>query len=519
MSLLDRTLTSVVRLGQGLATRILGATPPVTRSTRYQALDALESLYWGRQYEGKGLATPWDKQPSQARYVPPLREQRPSVQYDLPRVIVDRPTALLFGEGRFPEVSLEGDEDPEAIRAVNRWLTQIVDEGALPHTALAWARQGGRLGTAVLTWAIVEGEFEFEPHLALYCEPTFHRRKRNRLIQLEKRYKFRRQVPEVVMGVMTLVDKEFWHRELWDEERHVVYKEVPVGDGAEPDWPIDDEILHGFGFVPAVWVKNLDDGDSSKTDGISLLEGLADVMESIDRTLTQTDRAIRYNQDPERIYYGLREGDRDKLQSGGGATTALPPKPQGGVELVELRGEGQRIALDHINGQRGRVLEVSRVILPDPERLLAAARSGAALRILHAPTIELVGELRENYGQALRQILEQILRAAREGTLQVLGRLSTPPPAVIPPGKVTLLWGDYFEPTPEDLRVIAETVAALRGVLDHETLVRYLASYFGIRDVNAVMERLGRTERTEQGPGTRPETPVNSDGTGPVQTG
>ena len=44
-------------------------------------------------------------------------------------------------------------------------------------------------------------------------------------------------------------------------EHHVVYQDVPVGDGKEPSWIVADEVVHGFGFVPAVWCKNLDDGE------------------------------------------------------------------------------------------------------------------------------------------------------------------------------------------------------------------------------------------------------------------
>lgn len=513
MGILDRITDSVVGFGQGVVQRVLAP----AMSARARELDEYERLYQGDQYQGRGLSEPWDKAPPGRKV--PLRNQRPSVQYDLPRPIVDRPTAMLFGEGRFPEVHFEpstrpGEKKPAAkdddaeegsaedtaedlaeaqVAELNAWLAAVIDEGGLQSVALTWARQGARLSSACMTWSVVDGEFEFESHATRHCTPTFHPRKRNRLVRLEKRYKHTVSTQEIRAGALVVVEKLYWHREVWDEARHVIYADDLVTD-REPTWREADACEHGFGFVPAVWNKNLDDGEPGRVDGLSLLDGISDVIEDIDRTLSQKSRAVRYNQEPERVYFGLTEQDKTRIEvAGGGATRGLPPKKDGGgVELLELKGEGQKVAEEHIVAQRGRVLEVTRVVMPDPERLLAASKSGAALRILFSPTLELVGELRQSYGRALRQLFEQILRTVREGTLARLGALVTPPPATIPAGKVALLWGDLFEPTPQDLLQIAQTCQALRdaGLVDRETLVRWLASYLGVRDVRAVLERL-----------------------------
>jgi hypothetical protein len=533
MSILDRALDGAIRVGQGIATRMLNLAPPAVQTARARALANLESLYWGKQYEGRGLSPSWDKLPPGARNMP-LRLQRPSVQYDIARSIVDRPTALLFGDGRFPTITLEpadGDADgaDEAVTAVNKWLASIADEGGLEVAALTWSRQGGVLGSAVFTWMLVDGEFEFEAHKSSQCTPTFDPKKRSRLIALDKRYIFRKAVESIdpITNVRTVREVDFWHRETWDTTSHTVFKEVPADGGKEPSWePEGEPAVHNFGFVPAVWTKNLDDGDCGSIDGISLIEGLEDIFEDVDRTLSQKSRAVRYNQDPERVYFGLDEKTKaimEAIRVGGGASTVLPPKTAGaGAEMLELKGEGQTVAEAHIVAQRGRALEVSRVVMPDPERLLAASKSGAALRILFAPTLELVGELRSMYGRALRTIFEQILRAAREGKFAKLGILATPAPTKIPAGKVKLQWGSFFDPTPEDIDTIARAASTLKqaGLADRETLVRWLSSYLGINDVHAVLARLDEERDGEYGPmpnvnGTRPNvnaTPPNVNG-------
>ena len=517
MGILDQLTERVVAYGQDVVARVLAP----SMSSRVRELDEFERLYHGRQYDHRGLAEAWDKAPPGRRT--PLRHQKPSVQYDLPRPIVDRPTALLFGEGRFPEITFEPqrgtapepteDAREAQVAAINAWLAAIVDEGGLAQVALTWARQGARLSSACLTWCVVDGEFEFEAHSTRHCTPTFHPKKRDRLVRLEKRYKHTVATEVLQDGARVVVEKKYWHREVWDEASHVVYHDEPVTE-REPTWRELDRADHGFGFVPGVWVKNLDDGEPGRVDGMSLLDGIADVIEDIDRTLSQKSRAVRYNQEPEKVYFGLRDEDKNRVEvTGGGATRALPSKKDGGeVSLLELKGDGQRVAEEHIVSQRGRVLEVTRVVMPDPERLLAASRSGAALRILFAPTLELVGELRQSYGRALRRVFEQILTAVRQGLLGALGALRTPPPAGIPPGKVCLLWGDPFEPTPQDLLQIAQTCAAIRqaGLVDRETMVRWLASYLGVRDVRAVLARLdaeAAAPPTNSPPGKTPAAP------------
>lgn len=490
-NLVDRAVGSASRVMSRALGAVGGGAPMMQQtSSRERALTELERLYWGEQYEGKNLSAPWDKQPPTGPRTP-LRLQKPSVQYDLPRVIVDRPTALLFGEGKFPEMSFEPRTAGVDVAEVNAWLAHIADEGALPNVALTWSRQGGALGSAVLTWSIVEGEFCFEAHKSIHCRPTFHKRRRDRLERLEKRYKFKRTVEEMQAGAAVLVERDFWHREEWTPEAHIVYVDVLApADGSEPTWTIDDEAVHGLGFVPGVWVKNLDDGEPSSIDGVSLLHGLGDIVEDIDRTLSQKSRAVRYNQEPEKVYTGLPmdPATQRPIAVGGGASTSLPK--DGDAKLLEMKGDGQRVAEEHVVAQRGRTLEVARVVVPNPETMLAASKSGAALRILFAPTLELVGELRQSYGRALREVLRQILRAAREGKLTALGALESPPPAELPDGHVKLVWGAFIDPTPDDLKAIAEVALALKDVLDDETILRFLASYFGIKDVNHVLEKL-----------------------------
>ncbi len=487
--------SALTRFGRALASLVEQRPAPFADDTpRAQRLGALHSLYRGTAYEGRGLAPPWDKTAPGPGPRAPLRMQIPAVVYDLARVIVDRPTSMLFGEGRAPMVHFEASNDADEA-PVSTWLTQVLDEARWPVVALTWARQGGAIGSACITWALVEGAFEFTPHLSYQCTPTFHPRTHRILQGLEKRYVYLREIEELQDGRKVTRQEEWWHRETWSTTEHIVFDDVPKGDGREPVWTVADRVVHGFGFCPAVWVKNLDDGDTGP-DGASLLDGVVTLLESIDRTLTGVDRGTRYNAEPEKIYTGLPLDPATKrpIEVGGGASTSLPAGAD--AKLLEIKGDSLKTGMEHVRGQRDRALEVARVVTLDPERALAAAKSGAALLILHRPMVDLVGELRQSYGYALRDLLGQILRAAREGKLSALGTLESPPPAPIPPGRVQLKWGPYFAPTPEDIDIMARVVVSLlqAGLIDRETAVRYMADTFGLHDVEAMLEKIEEEE-------------------------
>lgn len=496
MGLLDRITDRAVALGQAVASRVMAP----ERAARAAELDALEKLYRGTQYEGRGLHPSWDKVPPGQRQAP-LRMQKPSVQYELPRLIVNRVAALLFGAGHFPELAFEPDAegDAEAATAVTKWLTSMADDAALSLRCLAWARGACAAGSGALVWSTCEGRFEFRALRSSRCTPTFDPKRPDRLIGLELRYRFHRNESVLVAGVASSKRVECWHRETWDAIEHVVYDDVPVGDGKEPTWSVSEggRVEHKLGFVPAVWVKSLADDEEGCADGESVLGGIGALVEDMDRTMSQKSRALRYNLDPERIYYGWTVEQINALRVGGDASTKLPAKDKGtAVELLEMSDAPHATAEAHVAGQRARALEVSRVVSPDADKVLAAAHSGAAIRLLYAPTLELLGELQQTFGRALRSILEQILLAIRDGLL--VGAVIPAPPA-LPAGRVTLLWGDTFEPTPEDLTAIGTFVAGLyeKGLLARETAVRYLAPYVGVRDVAAELERLDEEAETD----------------------
>ncbi len=525
MGLFDRITDSVVAWGQSVVTRV--ASP--LREERERMIAAREALYRGEQYEGRGLAPSWDKTAPGSKRVP-LRFQRPSVQYDLPKLSVRRVTSMLFGEHRTPHLGFElVDEGPEdsaqdeasedVEKEVAEWLEDLAKRSHLWRKCLVWSRLGCAAGSACMVWSVIDGDLEFRPLRSQHCTPVFDPRRPGRLVGLELRYKFPKVVRETARDG-TVVERcvDYWHRETWDAERHTVYQDAPVDDrGREPVWTVADEVLHKLGRVPGVWVRAFDDADEAAIDGESIFEGVEDLIEDIDRTLSQKSRALRYNLDPTRVWFGLTEQDEARVRGADGPAVSVSSKTDGAdVTQLELNGSSLGVAEEHANAQRARALETTRVVSPDPDKLLAAANSRVALELLYAPMLELVGELRSTFGAALEELLGQIIDAVRSGPLSARGALTIRPPLALPAGNVCLGWGQHFEATIAEQSAAASTASLLVSdrLLDRETAVKWVCRRLGIGDASAVLRALEEQDQPQSTPPT-PPTPPSAGETNP----
>lgn len=472
------------------------------RADRQAHAARMEALYKGTQYEAMRLAPAWTKLP--AGDATPRRFQRPAVQYHLAELLVNRPTSLLFGEGRAPKITLQA-HDGANTKDVNAWLATIADEGRLWFRMLLASRLAAIAGAVVVTWGVTAGEgdeggvFEFRAHRADQCDAEFDPKRHDRMLRLDKRYQFDKRVKKMVGGVLTEVCERYWHREEWTTTTWTVYDDAPVGDGKDPTWTVSEggSVEHGFGFVPGWWCKH-EDGLSDDPRGVSHLRGTEDMFEDIDRVLSQKAAAVFYFQEPSLFIFGEDEEDRHTTV---GSTKYFGARENGvDADVKEHSLAGQQVAEEHIGAQKNRVLEVKRVTSHDPDKVLAAARSGAALEVLNRPMVELVGEWRVPFGVCVRAIIGQILRAVRSGALARLGVLEVPAPKVIPAGRVMLTWGRAFPSTPEDLRTAVSTAADAveAGLCDRETAVRWVAVQFGWDDVEEILERIEKelTKRT-----------------------
>jgi hypothetical protein len=287
----------------------------------------------------------------------------------------------------------------------------------------------------------------------------------------------------------------------------VLFAAAPVGRGEEPEWQIERQVEHGFGFCPVVWVQNLPAQDD--IDGDPDCVGIYDLVESIDALVSQANKGTVFNCDPTlRI---ITDADMSEVSKGSENAIKLPSGSS--ADYMEISGSGPKAAMDMADALRKFALEVSQCVLDHPEM---SVRTATEIERVYSSMLAKADILREQYGQrCVVPLVEMMLDAAsklEEGTLspetgEVTRRVITLPPRIIqnedgtterasrklgPGGVLGIRWSRYFEPGLSDieLAVRAAGTAQAGSLIDLEHAVRFVSEYFGIRDVAQLIEKL-----------------------------
>lgn len=530
--------------------------PDIARETR-TALGAIAAQgeserYWRiNRYEGAFDGLDVDGRPSFWDTSVPLRERAPVVRAQLPRVAARRLTALLFSDRAFPKVRVRDaafarvltDEDRTKLSAL---VTEIIATAKIPAVMRATTMAGLRSGTVVAVTGIRAGRpvVDFLP--AKCCTPTFD--DEGRLTRVE----YLQKVP--APGGRWML-----HRRVIDATRDVSFKPVDVAElkeGTDLDALPVAGPPRALSFLPVVWIRNQPDPSTREVDGYPIHHGLLAEIDAADMECSQLHRTALYNGEPVMVRIGGKpdaplgpEGraaapTAAEQQHGGAAWgTALPSfvrnalsafrgsgngavkkspntvwnAPDGGdVKLVESTGAGQQILSNALATHTRVVTDAMGVVLAQPSDLGGNALSSKALSILFAPMLATADELRVTYGDALVEIVNQLLRWCYV-TAQGIYLASLDPARValaslsrdVDGGgfawmgaPIELAWGEYFEPTWQDIR---DAVAAAReatggaAVLAPARALRFIAPVLGIEDTEEAVRDLDSSRVADVG--------------------
>ena len=458
---------------------------------RTQRLDALEAWYNGNAYSVGLYAKPyaWDQEHDGTGKRIKLEDRRPK-QYNLARKIVDTPAGWLFGYENFPGIEAENDEITE------NWIAVLSEAVKLPSAMLKAAKAGGKCGTAVLVFKVVQGYPRIEHLPAKHCTRRVGPDGES-LEWLRYQYKAPASYFEELGYTGLERDKDYWYRREYDPNGEYHYHLAPVSeDGTPPVFVEDAEntVTHNLGVLAAVWVRNLEGDD--EVDGEATYAGVIDLLDEANKLVSLATRSIRKQSDPTLAYTGVEDPDdlpeQQRIGSSSGGSIVSP----GDAKILEIDGSGQAAAKEWVDRLREAVQEITRSGTPDPEKLSGQSQSGYALRILHGPLVALVGELRLTYGPALIHFVRLMLRVV---SLLPTGSVILPRPvegALNPDAVLSLKWGDYFAPTPQDIKTEIETLAAAvtLKMLSLETAQARVAFLYGVEDVAGEATRIQREQ-------------------------
>ncbi len=503
----------------------------VSRFERTGRLESLDHYYRGTQYDareygwdGRFLASPGGLpvEPWYPDWIVPLDQRRPPANYLVGRVIVERFTSLLFGDGRFPDVTLAGDPITED------FMRATCDAARLPECMIHARNLGGAQGTAIVSYAWVDGLPRVEVHAARHvlvlrwADPQQH-------------------IPHHVLKIWPtsepgldsdgqIIESDGWMAREWrgpalgapGAERVLRYH--PETHGRAAWWEVVAEAP--LTECPVVWIRN--EATDERHDGEGDFEGSEDMIDELNVILCATSTGTALNADPTLVVKCDPKLNPGKTKKGAFNTIYSP----GGAEYLELTGSAVKAGIENVERLRAYLFEQTGMTVLDPEKMSGAAQSGEALRRLMQPTLAKADRRRETYGAGIVALLQGLWRLARAivasppialRTLDasgapVLGPGGEPvyewrkPSLRLPPrheratdtndkgevttttekvterapgagGTIVLKWPEYFPPTEQDKLAKITTIQAANGghpVLSPVHAVEAAASVFGV---------------------------------------
>lgn len=525
----------------------------IIESDRYRLLDRRQSYYDGTchdwkmfDFDGRVISqgplgtTPLLSSDPMPTYVP-LRQRRPSSPYRLARAITNAFTNLVFGEGRFPAITIAGDEMGQDFA---RALARV---GALPEKMVRLRTIGGSVGTAGLSWSFHRGKPRFGVHNGKHLFVT-RWADRDELVPEYATEIYRYPTTRWDPDKRGYVKDWHWYRRDWTPEADVIYLPVLYRPGVDPIFVVDraKSSVHDDGACHLEWVQNVPTED---IDGEPDYEGLYDSLDTIDLLYSVITRGATLNLDPTLVL----KMDLDFVQRMGvkkGSDNALTVGVGGDAQYLELAGTGIEGGLKLLGEERRTALEAAQCVIPDPNEVASQGISSVSINALYKPMLARAGVFRSQYGRAITRTLASMQRAARKlgvgkprPVAQVPGDLEAPgeeipylalPPKIVeepvldpatgePTGEVAkarvdlvpgesddvdAAWPPYFPVTVKDMTDAATAMSTATGgkaVVSHRTGVEVFASLAGLdpaeewRRVEEQGQRAAEADRTMSG--------------------
>jgi hypothetical protein len=449
----------------------------INKTARFRDVNALEKIYEGRQYDGR--PDWWTGRKGNRGDAVPLRERKPCIIYKLPKASVQQVVRFLFGEKRFPKITIgsvkeepreqpdiEGlPEKPEPLKRtpdaafpelerpeadlLAEWIAKLIEHANLEPMMRAIAAKAIACKTAVVVVEVDRGEFKLTLPRPQDCwakfaddDPT------HEVERLLWCYEFDK---EVTAEDGTPTHKRHVFRREWDAKNVYVYEDVPLEQGKPVEWGTPTPTPHGLTFCPALWIRNEPEYGEG-VDGRSLIEDLHDEFEALDMALSRRHQGIIYLGVPQLVETGVEAGDgpsEDGRKAGpagysgtqGEYKVAHPARrvapdsvwtyegKEVDVKLLETSGKAFEVGTAHVNDIRSRLLETMGVVLTSMADTVSRVSTGAEmsarfLALAHAPLIALVQEYRHAWWPyGLRPLLLMLMRMTVElagGNQQIL---------------------------------------------------------------------------------------------------
>lgn len=422
----------------------------------------------------------------------PLRQRRPSVKYNLPKIIVDDTVGLLFSEGHFPKVDCDNQATVEA-------LAQIIKDARLNERMIEAATMGA-VGSVAVLLRVLKGRVFVEVMNTQFLTPVFDPEAPDTLKTVRQQYKVKGRDFAAIGVSVEDEDADYWFICDWTEAQEVYYLPHPVEEDDKP-LRIDARRTkdHKLGFVPIVWVKNLPGRlnvagmQGADFDGYCTFSEAIDTMVEIVYQLSQGGRGLKYSSDPTLV---LRNPVNESGEVIKGAN-AIVLRDDGDAKMLEISGQASNAVIEYCRALREFALEAVHGNRATADRI-GDAPSGRAMELMNHALIILADKLRASYGEgALLDLLNMVKRISNK--IPLVTKDGDKIPAIPMSDKIRLVWPDWYPPSTQDKLDTANTLRTLKdgGLMSTETAVKSNASTYDIEDVPTELAQIDKEQQAQ----------------------
>jgi len=436
-----------------------------------------------------------------------LSKRRPSVTYNLCKIIVEDSVSLLFGDDHFPVVRCAEYKNTE------QFLQIITRESNLRKVMLDAARAGS-IGSACIAVKLLEGKFHFEVLETYNLTPFFKKLFPEQLERVIEKVKVDGSTLQSYGYAINKDDlnKFFYVTREWNEVEEIFYIpylcEKEKEDSFVPSKDEDKSELHDLGFVPLIWIRNLP--STRSIDGDCTFESIIDINIEIEYHLSQLGRTITYNEDPTLVIKNPSAFEGEKLIK---SISVLNLDEKGDAYYAEMSGKSVEPAMGYIRLLREYALEVARGNRTSPEKI-STAQSGKAIQMLNAALISMVSEMRVTYGdEGVLKLYKMILAIANHEKMAIDYDNVKPDSLKNIEDFVILDWPAWYPLSSQEKLQEAQTLSTYKqnNILSTETAVTSIADEYNILDIPEELKTIEKEKAQEYTLSTNNKTLNNKD--------